>query len=123
MHISPPQMFVSWWTKVCGFYTRSSPVQSVQKSGKRPVQFAEKTLVLAPGTVDGNVQIEEDLGAENGLQFDPRFGADPLDHVAALSDDDRLLRLALDDDRRVDLDEVFVLFLFPAIDRHCRRVG
>src|SRR3954454_21965626 len=91
-------------------------------SGKWPVQFAEKTFVLAPRSVYGNVQVEENARAEDRLQFYARLGADPFDHLAALADDDWLLRLTLHDDRRVDLDEVLGLVLFPAIDGHGRRV-
>src|SRR3954452_22409519 len=91
-------------------------------SGKWPIQFDEKPFVLAPRSVYGNVQVEENARAEDRLQLDARLGADPFDHLAALADDDRLLRLALDDDGRVDLDEVLLFVLFPTVDRDGRRV-
>src|SRR6185369_1885431 len=65
----------------------------------RPLELAEKTLVVAPAGVDRDVEVEEDLRAEDRLQFQPRLGADPLDHLAPPADDDRLLRVPLDVDR------------------------
>src|SRR5260370_13071622 len=109
MHKSPPSIVCELWTKVDGFYTRSLHVQAVQKSGKWPIQLAEKPLVLAPGTVHRNMQVEEDPRPEDRLQFHPGFGADPLDHLAALSDDDALLRFASDHDRCVEF--AYVLYL------------
>ena len=85
---------------------------------QRPIQLSKESLVVTPSFMNCNMKVEEDPGAEDGLQLDPRFGADAFHHVPALADDDRLLRLPLHDDRRVNLDQVLILFLFPSIDRY-----
>src|SRR5205809_2390537 len=79
-------------------------------------ELAEKPLVFAPPFVNADVEIEENARAERGFELLPRIGADALDHVAALADHDRLLRVALDEDRRVNLDEILLFVFFPAVD-------
>ena len=58
-------------------------------------------LVLAPLGLHADVEIEKHLVVEEPLELLARGRADPLDHVAALADHDRLLRLAVDHDRAV----------------------
>src|SRR5437763_15390090 len=89
-------------------------------SGERPLQIAEEALVLAPALVYGHVQVEEDLDAQRRFELLTRFRSDLLRHRALLADDDRLLRLALDDDGRVYLDQLLVFF--PPVDGHGGRV-
>src|SRR3954468_13955161 len=66
--------------------------------------IVEHALVLAPFRFHPDVQVEKDLGVEKLFQVFARRDADPLDHLAAAADDDGLLRLALDDDRAVEVE-------------------
>src|SRR4029079_19612956 len=61
----------------------------------------EHGIVLAPLGLDPHVAIEKHPGVEEAFEVLARGGADFLDHLAAAADDDRLLRLAIDDDRAV----------------------
>src|SRR6185295_14140260 len=54
---------------------------------------AQDRIVLPPLRLDPDVQIEEDARVEELLEVLAGGDADPLDHVAAAADDDRLLRL------------------------------
>src|ERR1051326_4700936 len=71
-----------------------------------PFEFTKEALVLAPFLVNADVEVEEDLRAEDRLQLDASLGADLLDHRPLLADHDRFLRLPLDDDRGENLDKV-----------------
>src|SRR3954452_9547960 len=61
----------------------------------------EHALVLPPLGPDANVQVEKHLCVEELLEILARRDADAFDHLAATAHDDRLLRLALDDDGAV----------------------
>src|SRR5437870_3764997 len=79
-------------------------------------------LVFAPFRLHPNVEIEEHLQLEEALQLLPRRRPDLLDHVAAFADHDRLLRLAIDDDRAVEAQETARrLRLLKSVDDHRAR--
>ena len=52
-----------------------------------------------------HVEIEEHLLLEVLLEPETRRGPDVLDHRTRLTDDDRLLRFALDEDRAIELQQ------------------
>ena len=62
------------------------------------IDLVERSLVVAPLGSDLHVQIEEDTLREMGFELRTCRTADPLDHFTALADDDRFLRLSLDED-------------------------
>ena len=62
------------------------------------------------------MKIEKDFHPEDRFQLHPCLGADLLHHRGSLANHDRLLRLTLHDDRRVNLDEVLGFVLFESID-------
>src|SRR3984893_4698469 len=66
-----------------------------------PADLPQDPLVLATERFHAHVQVEEHAGAEESLELLARRRPDPLDHVAAPADHDRLLRLAVDDDRAI----------------------
>src|SRR6267154_3757253 len=80
-------------------------------------------FVFAPLGLHADVQIQKYLQIEEALQLLPRGRADLLDHVPALPDDDRLLRLALDDNRAVEAQEAAWRFRFlePVDDNRARK--
>ena len=65
-----------------------------------PISSSDRSL-FAPVGFDFDAQIQEDLRLEECLQVLPRFGPNPLDHLAAAADDDRLLRLVFHQDGAV----------------------
>src|SRR5207245_1716041 len=83
-------------------------------SGERPLQLAEEAFVFAPSFMNCDMKVEKDSCPQDRLELHARLGADALDHLGVLPDHDRLLRFSLDEDRRVDLDQVFFFVLFPA---------
>src|SRR5689334_8584969 len=85
-------------------------------------QLAEKARVVAPVLMDADVEVEMDFRPEDRLQLLPRLGADAFDHHALLPEDDPLLRIALDEDRGPDADEVRLLVLLEAIHVHGRGI-
>ena len=62
----------------------------------------EHRLVAPPLRPGLDLEVEEDLVPEQELDLRARAGPDLLDDRAALADDDLLLRLGLDEDRRAD---------------------
>src|SRR4029079_2001297 len=71
--------------------------QSLLKS-----EALEHRLVAPPLGPRLHLQLEEDRMPEDELDLRARTGADLLHDRAALADDDLLLRLGLDKDRRAD---------------------
>src|ERR1700730_13742998 len=63
--------------------------------------LAQDPLVLAPEGFHAHMQVEKDAGPEESLELLAGRSADPLDHVAAPADHNRLLRFAVDDNRAV----------------------
>ena len=55
---------------------------------------------------------------EEPLELLARGRADPLDHLAGAPDDDRLLRLALDEDRAVEPHDPLLVRLLELVDHH-----
>ena len=66
-------------------------------------------------------QIEKHARVEEALELVARRGADRLDHRAALPDDDRLLRFALDEDGAVQAQQALLVGLLEAVDDDRRR--
>src|SRR4051812_38362362 len=58
-------------------------------------------FVFSPVLSNLHVEIEEYARVEKGLELLARRRPDGLDHRAALADEDRLLRFALDQDRAI----------------------
>src|SRR6187401_498332 len=67
------------------------------------LDVVEQALVVAPLRLHLDVQVEIDPALEFALHLGAGGGADGLDHRAAAADDDRLLRLPIDQDRAEDL--------------------
>ena len=78
-------------------------------------------LVVGPAAPDLHPQLEKDLRVEQVLELVARLGADPLQPLAAAADDHRLVRVALDDDRRGDAAQP--PFLLVLVDDDRRGVG
>ena len=86
-----------------------------------PVEFADFSGIFAPG---GNYLykcLQENFVAEDFLEFLAGVGADFLEHVALVADEDFLLRVALDVERGHDPDELGTFFVF--FDENGQRVG
>src|SRR5213594_544287 len=80
-------------------------------------QVGQHALVFAPLRLDGHPQIDEHVRPEEALEVFARRRADALDHLAAAADHDRLLRLALDEDRAIELEQrTGRPWLFEAVD-------
>src|SRR5215831_1932080 len=86
--------------------------------GSHP-QLVKNPFVLPPVLPNLDVQVEKDLAVQHLLEIPTGIGADALDHLAALADHDRLLRLTLDEDRRVNAREpAFRWRILESIDQH-----
>src|ERR687885_1113790 len=83
--------------------SRYSAFGVVDTSVAQPVELLGVVLPLAE---DGDVQVEVHPAAEQLLQALPRLGADRLDHLAAATEQHRLLAGPLDVQQRVDLDQL-----------------
>src|SRR2546428_9608032 len=85
--------------------------------------LAEQVVILAPFGAHAHVQIQKHLRAEEALQLFARGGPDLFDHLAGPSDHDRLLRLAINDDRAVEAQDSLAALhrLLEAIDDHGAR--
>src|ERR1700733_4624857 len=83
-------------------------------------ELAQRGLAAAPRLDDLHEQHDVDRLAERRGQRGARGDAELADPAAAPADDDRLLRVALDDDRRLD-DEVAAAIL-PLLHRRRARV-
>src|SRR6185436_4303145 len=82
----------------------------------------QDVVVLAPLGLHADVKVEEDAGAEEPFEVLSSGGADPLDHLAATAQHDGLLRLTIDHDRAIELEEApRALRLLEAIHHHCAR--
>ena len=78
-------------------------------------EFVEQAFVVAPVLSYFHVKIEEHLAAEHLFEILPGFAADALNHLAALADHDRLLRVVVDQNRRVDTGEATVALRFGTV--------
>src|SRR5690606_32650514 len=78
---------------------------------------AQALLAPGPARLHLDEQLEEHLRAEKPLEVLARFAGDPLDALAAGADHDRTLRLAVDDDRRVDASKPRQLLVALDLDR------
>src|SRR5262249_4987719 len=102
-------------------YDRRSPTV-LYVAGRLQTEVPQYALVFAPLRLHADVEIQEHPRVEKTLQILPRRRSDALDHLAASSDHDRLVRLAVDDDRAVQLEQPAVTVgLFEAIDDHGAR--
>ena len=63
------------------------------------VELGEEALVLAPLGLVAHAEVEEDLAAEELLEIEPRRGADGLDLLPSLADQDPAVAVALDQNR------------------------
>src|SRR5450756_1013493 len=80
----------------------------------------DEALVAAPALADLDAQVEKDLHAEDCLDLLAGAAADSLDDAPPLAHHDGLLRLGLDDETGLDLDQGPVDTLRDAsdLDRH-----
>src|SRR3954463_15682697 len=84
----------------------------------------QHAFVLAPFGLDAHMEVEEHPGVEKLFQVFAGGDANPLDHLSAPADDNRLLRLALDDDGAIQLEDPAPAFrLLESIDHHRARKG
>src|SRR5262249_40946205 len=79
--------------------------------------------VLRPAGIDADEKLEKDFAAQNVFQLLARLRADLLQHRAAPADENRLVRFALDVNRRFDDDEVLLFLFRELVDRHGGAVG
>src|SRR5687767_4232433 len=76
----------------------------------------ECPFVFAPACLHLDVQVEKHFGVEEGLELLSGRGADRFDLRAALADDDRLLRLPLDENGAIQPHQAFRIGLFKFVD-------
>jgi len=84
--------------------------------GRRPesderelvAEALQRARIPLPVLLDLHLQDQEHLLTEQPLEVLARARADLLQHRSALPDDDALLRFTLDEDRRVDLEDLVV---------------
>src|SRR5881394_4317286 len=79
-------------------------------------QRTQRTLVIGPATLNLDPQVEHDLGVEQQLHVLARFGADTLDALALVANDDFLLAVALDEDQGMDVQGFALLLEFFDFD-------
>src|SRR5579864_1634411 len=104
-------------------HTKKSQAVFGQLSRPPQSQLIEQPFVVAPVLPDLDMQIEEDRPAEHRLEVAPSLDANSLDHLAALPDDDWLLRIGVDHNRRKDPRRLTPFRrLLELIDRHGDRV-
>src|SRR6266481_6382781 len=102
---------------------RTAATDGARRDGRRlEPDLAEDTRVLAPFTHDLHVQLEKHAAAEDRFELQARRLADVADAPAALAYDDALLRRPLDEDRRLDDEEIARRLLAERVDDDCRRV-
>src|SRR5688572_7138553 len=82
----------------------------------RDADVVQGAVVIAPVRVDLDPKVEEDPGREELLEVEPCLGPDPLDHLPAAADDDRLLRFGFDVDGAVQPQDPAALLLVELID-------
>jgi metallo-beta-lactamase class B len=72
---------------------RRDSAHALPRPSRRPrhAERVERPVVVAPVGIDLHSQIEKDLGVEEAFEVVTRLGANPLEHLAAAPDDDRLL--------------------------------
>src|SRR5665811_1701395 len=95
---------------------------SIANAAARPVsdESFDEALVAAPALADLDAQVEKDLHAEDRLDLLAGAAADSLDDATPLAHHDGFLRLGLDDESGLDLDQGPVDTLRDArdLDRH-----
>src|SRR5215467_14319585 len=82
----------------------------------------QQCLPAGPVRFHLHPEVQEDLAPEQLLHLGPRPGADLLQHPSAPADDDPLLGVALDVDRRRDVDDVGAVPGLDVVDHHGHRV-
>src|SRR5262245_57774360 len=82
--------------------TPHSPLPTPHSSSFLNSQFIQRARVVAPMLLHADEEMQPDVASEQAFDVAPRFHADLFQRLAALADDDRLLRLALDVDHAVD---------------------
>jgi len=73
-------------------------------------QGAQCALIIGPATLHLHPQVQHDLGIEQQFHVLARFGADALDALALVANDDFLLAVTFDEDQRMDM-QGFALLL------------
>src|SRR5665647_3566200 len=95
---------------------------SIANAAARPVsdESFDEALVAAPALANLDAQVEKDLHAEDRLDLLAGAAADSLDDATPLAHHDGFLRLGLDDETGLDLDQGPVDTLRDArdLDRH-----
>src|SRR5262245_42566816 len=90
-----------------------------RRAGMRHTDFLEHTLVLAPLRFDANVKIEKHAHGKEALELLTGGGSNPFDHVTTLTDDDGHLRVAVHNDRTVQLEDALAVHgFFESVDQH-----
>src|SRR5262249_37143127 len=83
--------------------TTAGVLPRAMSRGQAQAELPQRPVVLPPPRPDAHGQRQVDLDPEEGLQLAPRGRADPLEHAAGLADQDALLRVALHEDRGLDV--------------------
>src|SRR5450830_1766055 len=95
---------------------------SIANAAARPLSDEpfDEALVAAPALADLDAQVEKDLHAQDRLDLLAGAAADSLDDAPPLAHHDGLLRLGLDDETGLDLDQgpVDTLRYARDLDRH-----
>src|SRR5437870_7884047 len=102
--------------------TTAVDLPSAISGGQAEAEFTEGPLVLAPRTPHLHGEPQEHLNTEEGLQLAPGVRPDPLEHGAAAADQDALLGVPLDEDRRPDVEAFGPGPLRETLDAHRDRV-
>src|SRR3990167_4374418 len=98
---------------------RPSPISG----GQQDPDLAQRPRVTPPVPAHLDREREEHLDPEEPLELAPRRRADPLEHGAALADEDPLLRLLLAEDRGADVEALRARALGELLPPHRDRVG
>src|SRR5262249_40732413 len=89
--------------------------------GSQP-ELLQAARALRPAGLDLDEQLEEDAPAEQALELEARAAADPPQPGPARPDDDALVVLSCDQDRRADDDDVALRVLGEALHLDRRAV-
>src|SRR6185503_17118932 len=96
--------------------TTAAEVPRPMSGGQPESEFLQRPAVLPPVVAHLHVQLQEDLDAEERLELAAGGGADALEHGAGLADQDPLLRVLLDEDRGLHVDNRWIALLGQLLD-------
>src|SRR5688500_15659502 len=89
--------------------SRASPLPQGTSVSQEPVlqvavtQRTQGAFIVGPAALNLDPEVEHDLGVEQQLHVLACLGADALDPLALVANDDFLLAVALDEDQGMDV--------------------